>query len=141
MNENPILPARIYIFFSPLLYPKIFPPTYPKIFPPTYHIPPRPTYHLPPPSYLPPTCPLLPTTYKPLPPHSIALHRQSFRGVKRERAWSKSLAEQRSESLERGARAWSRGAGAGPTQDPGKHLTFVCLFFLFVEPLFVLQEK
>ncbi len=32
MNENPILPARIYIFFPPLLYPKIFPP-------PTYHLP------------------------------------------------------------------------------------------------------
>jgi hypothetical protein len=49
MHENPILPARIYIFFPPLLYPKNFPP---------------PTYHLPPPSYLPPT--------NPSPPHSIA---------------------------------------------------------------------
>jgi hypothetical protein len=45
MNENPILPARIFYFFSPLLYPKISP--------------------LPPPSYLSPTCPLLPTTYLP----------------------------------------------------------------------------
>jgi hypothetical protein len=49
MDENPILPARFFFFFPPLLYPKIFP---------------RPTYHLPPPSYLPPT--------NPTPPHSIA---------------------------------------------------------------------
>jgi hypothetical protein len=63
MNENPILPARIFFFFSPLLYPKIFPP---------------PTYHLPPPSYLPPT--------NPSPP---SLHRQSSRDVERERAWSR----------------------------------------------------
>ncbi len=38
MNENPILPARIYIFFPPLLYPKIFPP-------PTYHLPTPPPPH------------------------------------------------------------------------------------------------
>ncbi len=39
MNENPILPARIFIFFSPLLYPKIFPC-------PTYHLPtPPPSLH------------------------------------------------------------------------------------------------
>jgi hypothetical protein len=50
MNENPILPARIIIFFPPLLYPKIFPP---------------PTYHLPPASYLPPTNPSPPLTPSP----------------------------------------------------------------------------
>jgi hypothetical protein len=38
MNENPILPARIYFFFPPLLYPKIFPP-------PTYHLPTPPPPH------------------------------------------------------------------------------------------------
>ncbi len=38
MNENPILPACIYIFFPPLLYPKIFPP-------PTYHLPTPPPPH------------------------------------------------------------------------------------------------
>jgi hypothetical protein len=53
MDENPILPARFFFFFPPLLYPKIFP---------------RPTYHLPPPSYLPPTTPTPPS-----------LHRQSLR--------------------------------------------------------------
>ncbi len=61
MDENPILPARFFFFFPPLLYPKIFPR-------PTYHLPPPvlPTTYLPP-SYLPPTSPLLPTTYQPLP--------------------------------------------------------------------------
>jgi hypothetical protein len=35
MNENPILPACIYFFFPPLLYPKIFPPTtYQPLLPP-----------------------------------------------------------------------------------------------------------
>ncbi len=47
MNENPILPARIFIFFPPLLYPKIFPllpTTY--LPPPTYHLPtPPPSLH------------------------------------------------------------------------------------------------
>ncbi len=38
MNENPILPARIYIFFPLLLYPKNFPP-------PTYHLPTPPPLH------------------------------------------------------------------------------------------------
>ncbi len=38
MNENPILPACIYIFFPPPLYPKIFPP-------PTYHLPTPPAPH------------------------------------------------------------------------------------------------
>jgi hypothetical protein len=39
MNENPILRAHIYVFFPPLLYPKIFPP-------PTYHLPtPPPSFH------------------------------------------------------------------------------------------------
>ncbi len=70
--------------------------------------------------------PLLPTTYQPLPP---SLHRQSSRDVEWERAWSRSLEQ----------RAWSRGAagaGAGPTRDPGKHLTFFSLVYfvcLFVE--------
>jgi len=102
MNENPILPTRIYIFFPPLLYPKIFPPL---------------TYHLPLPSYLPSTSPFLPTTYQPLPP---SLHRQSSRDVERERAWSRGAV----------------GAGARPTRDPSKHLTFFSLVYfvcLFVE--------
>jgi hypothetical protein len=55
MNENPILPARIFFFFPPLLYPKIFPPPTSPLLP-TIYLPP-PTYHLPPPSYLPPTNP------------------------------------------------------------------------------------
>ncbi len=50
MNENPILPTRIY-FFSTSSLPQNFPPSY---------LPP-PTYHLPPPSYLPPTSPLTPS--------------------------------------------------------------------------------
>jgi hypothetical protein len=62
MNENPILPARIYIFFSPLFYPKIFPPT----------------YDIPPPSYLPSTFPLMPITYLPLP--SIARASETLSG-------------------------------------------------------------
>jgi hypothetical protein len=82
MNENPILPARIFFFFSPLFYPKIFP-----LLPTTY-LPP-PTYHLPPPSYLPPT--------NPSAPHSIA------------RA-PKTLSESKLGPRELGARAWSRGA-------------------------------
>jgi len=60
MNENPILPARIFYFFPPLLYPKIFPPPTSPLLPAIY-LPP-PTYHLPPPS----------------------LHRQSSRDVERE---------------------------------------------------------
>ncbi len=71
MDENPILPARFFFFFSTSSLPQNFPPSY---LPPTS---PRPTYHLPP--------PVLPTTYQPL-PHS--LHRQSSRNVERERAWS-----------------------------------------------------
>jgi hypothetical protein len=47
MNENPILPARIFIFFFTSSLPQNFPPSY---------LPP-PTCHLPPPSYLPPTNP------------------------------------------------------------------------------------
>jgi hypothetical protein len=118
MNENPILPARIYIYFPPLFYPKIFPP-------PTYHLPlpsylPStspllPTTYLPPPTYhLPPTSPLLPTTYQPLPP---SLHRQNSRDVEQERAssrgawreawrgaWSSELG---AVSLEQGS-GWSR---------------------------------
>jgi hypothetical protein len=39
MNENPILPAHIYLFFPPLLYPKIFPP-------PTYHLPTPPPHSI-----------------------------------------------------------------------------------------------
>jgi hypothetical protein len=67
MDENPILPARFFFFFShlfstPKFYP-VLPTTYltPSYLPPTS---PRPPYHLPPPSYLPPT--------NPTPPHSIA---------------------------------------------------------------------
>ncbi len=48
MNENPILLARIIYFFSTSSLPQNFPP-----------------------SYLPSTTPLLPTTYQPLPAHSI----------------------------------------------------------------------
>jgi hypothetical protein len=51
MNENPILPTRIFFFFSTSSLPQNFPLSY---LPPTS---PRPTYHLPPPSYLPPTNP------------------------------------------------------------------------------------
>ncbi len=50
--------------------------------------------------------PLLPTTYQPLPPHSIARAPETLSGS------------------ELGA------AGTGPTQDPGKHFFFV--FILFV---------
>jgi len=57
MNKNLILPVRIYIYFPPLLYPKIFPP---------------PTYLLPPPSYLPPT--------NPSPPHSIVRAQETSSG-------------------------------------------------------------
>jgi hypothetical protein len=88
MNENPILPARIYIFFPPLFYPKIFHPL---------------TYHLPPPSYLPSTSPLLPTTYQPLPPliplpelqrcrAGVSLEQGSLEGSLEQRAWSKGAA-------------------------------------------------
>jgi hypothetical protein len=63
MNENPILPARIYIFFHLFSTPKFSP-----LLPTTYLSPP--TYHLPPPSYLPPT--------NPSPP---SLHRQSSRNI------------------------------------------------------------
>ncbi len=54
MDENPILPARFFFFFPPLLYPKIFPR-------PTYHLPPPvlPTTYLPPPTYHLPTPPPL----------------------------------------------------------------------------------
>ncbi len=115
INENPILPARIIFFFPPLLYP---------------------TYHLPPPSYLPSTSPLLPTTYQPLPPHSIA------------------RVPETSNETELGAGAW-RGASnnraveasAGPTReqerDPSKHLTFFfsCFFCLFVCPQVTFVRK
>ncbi len=94
MNENPILPTWIFFFFPPLLYPKIFPP---------------------------PTSPLLPTTYQPLPPHSIARAPETLNKSELG-AWSRLGA---GASLELGA------AGAGPTQDPGKHF-FLCLFCLFV---------
>jgi len=90
MDENPILPARFFFFFPPLLYPKIFSR-------PTYHLPPPvlPTTYLPP-SYLPPTSPLLPTTYQPLPltpsPELLALETLSGSelgaGLERERAWN-----------------------------------------------------
>jgi len=126
MNENPILPAQIFFFFPPLLYAKIFPP---------------PTYHLPPPSYLPSTSPLLHTTYLPPPtyhlptlppPHSIARAPETLSGSE-VGAWSRlgagaSLEWERAWSFELGA------AGAGPTQDPGKHF-FFCVYFvcLFVE--------
>jgi hypothetical protein len=96
MDENPILPARFFFFFSTSSLPQNFPPSYlPPTSPrPTYHLPPpsylpptspRPTYHLPPPSYLPPTTPTPPS-----------LHRQSSRDLGR--LWSGS---------------WSCGYGAG----------------------------
>ncbi len=81
MNKNPILLALMDFFFPPLLCPKIFPPP-----------------------YLPPTSPLLPTTYQPLPP---SLHRQNSRNIEWERAWSWSRSCW-SRSLELGAaKAWS----------------------------------
>ncbi len=113
MNENPILPARIFFFFHLFSTPKFSPLL------PTTSLPP-PTYHLPPPSYLPPTSPLLPTTYQPLPPHSITRAPETLSGSELG-AWSQLGA---GASLELGA------AGAGPTQDPGKHFFFV--FILFV---------
>ncbi len=65
MNENPILPARIYIYIYIYIY--IFPTSsLPQNFPP---------------SYLPPT--------NPSPP---SLHRQSSKGVEREWAWSRGAA-------------------------------------------------
>jgi len=64
MNENPILPARIFFFH---LFPT---PKFSPLLPTTYLS--HPTSHLPPSSYLPLTSPLLPTTYQPLPPYSIA---------------------------------------------------------------------
>jgi hypothetical protein len=66
MDKNPILPARFFFFFPPLLYPKIFPR-------PTYHLPPPvlPTTYLPP-SYLPPT--------NPSPTHSIARAPETLSG-------------------------------------------------------------
>ncbi len=87
MNENPILPAQIFYFFSTSSLPQNFPPLLP-----TTSLPP-PTYHLPPPSYLPPPSPLLPTTYLPPPTYHLptpppSLHRQSSKDVERERAWS-----------------------------------------------------
>ncbi len=69
---------------------------------------------------------LLPTTYQPLPPHSIARARETSSGSELGAG-------------ELGAGAWSRGAagvGAGPTQDSGKHFTFFSLVYflcLFVE--------
>jgi hypothetical protein len=73
-----------------------------------------------PPSYLPPT--------NPSPPHSIAKTPETLSGSE--------LGAGELGAGELGARAWSKGAaraGAGPTQDPGKHLFFLsCLFCLFV---------
>ncbi len=101
MNENPILPARIFFFFPPLFYPKIFP---------------RPTYHLPTPP---------PSLHQPelLAPETLS---ESELG-----AWSRLGA---GASLELGGWNELGVAGAGPTQDPGKHFSLCCFFF-------VLQEK
>jgi len=102
MNENPILPARIIIFFPPLLYPKIFPP---------------PTYLLPPPSYLPPT--------NPSPPHSIARAPETLSGNKLGAGASRGASSSR--AVEAGARpTWEQ------ERDSGKHLTFLLLVSFLV---------
>ncbi len=86
MNKNPILLARMDYFshlFSAPKFSPLLPTTYLPPLPISYLSPP--TYHLPPPPYLPPTSPLLTTTYQPLPP---SLHHQSSRDVEWEQAWS-----------------------------------------------------
>ncbi len=63
MDENPILPARFFFFFSHLFSTPKFYPVLPTTYlpPPTYHLPPPvlPTTYLPPPTYHLPTPPPL----------------------------------------------------------------------------------
>jgi hypothetical protein len=109
MDENPILPARFFFFFSTSSLPQNFPP-----------------------SYLPPTSPLLPTTYQPLPltPSPELLAPETLSGSELG-AWSRLGARA---SLEFGMSLELGATTAGPTQDPGKHFSLCCFFF-------VLQEK
>jgi hypothetical protein len=108
MDENPILPAGFFFFFSTSSLPQNFPPSY---LPPTS---PRPTYHLPPPSYLPPT--------NPTPPHSIARAPETSGGCG---------AGAGAVELERNCWSWSgvAGVGAGPTRTRKgkKSSSFSCL--------------
>jgi hypothetical protein len=85
-----------------------------------------------PPSYLPPTSPLLPTTYQPLPltPSPELLAPETLSGSELG-AWSRVGA---GASLEFGTSLELGATAAGPTQDPGKHFSLCCF-------LFVLQEK
>ncbi len=94
MNENPILPARILFYFSTSSLPQNFPP-----------------------SYLPPPSPLLPTTYQPLPPHSIARAPETLSGSELG-AWSRLGA---GASLELGATA-SLELGAATSLELGADL-------------------
>ncbi len=85
------------------------------------------SYHLPLPSYLPKPSPLLPTTYQPLPPHSIARAPETLSGSE--------LGAGELGARELGAGARSKGAAgarAAPMRDPGKHIFSLCLFCLFV---------
>jgi hypothetical protein len=117
MNENPILPARIF-FFPPLIYPKIGA---------------RGGGRGRRPSYLTPTSPLLPTTYQPLPPHSIA-RAPGSRDVEREQTWSLEWLGAGT-SLELGA------ARAGPMQDLGKYFLKITMFIFFTHVSVLLQRK
>jgi hypothetical protein len=90
MNENPILPARIF-FFHLFSTPKF--------------------------------SPLLPTTYQPLPPHSIA-RAPGSRDVERERAWSLEPAWSGSE-----LGAWNElAAWSLERLEPDPHMTQVSIF-------------
>ncbi len=81
--------------------------------------------------------PVLPTTYQPLPPHSIARAPDS-RNVERERAWSLEPAWSGNE-----LGAWNElgAAGAGPTQDLGKHFFKITMFIFFTQVSVLLQRK
>ncbi len=83
-------------------------------------------------SYLPPTSPLLPTTYQPLPltPSPELLAPETLNGSELG-AWSRLGA---GASLEFGTSLELGATAVRPTQDPSKHFSLCCFFF-------VLQEK